>query len=216
MTQKPDVEHAREAMVEFQLARRGIDDRAVLDAMRAVPRELFIPPERRDLAYIDGPVPIGWGQTISQPFVVGFMSQLLDVEPGQKVLEIGTGSGYQAAVLCELGADVYTIEVVEPLARQAGETLAAMGYAVHARYGDGYAGWPSAAPFDRIIVTAAPPELPASLVEQLAPGGRMVVPVGTDWQHLDLVTKDAEGVIETDRLLAVRFVPMVRGAQDAD
>lgn len=199
----------REEMVRTQIERRGVQDARVLEAMRRVPRERFVPVENRSLAYSDGPLPIGWDQTISQPYIVAFMTELLDVRPGVRVLEIGTGSGYQAAVLAELGAEVYSIEVIDPLAARAAHVLDELGYAVHVRVGDGYRGWPEEAPFDRIILTAAPPQLPGALVDQLAPGGRLIAPVGTMWQNLDLVTKAADGTTTVEQVMGVQFVPMV-------
>lgn len=204
-----DFADRRSEMVDWQIERRGVDDQRVLDAMRRVPREQFVPPEMRDLSYEDRPLPIGWNQTISQPYIVALMSELLEVTPQLRILEIGTGSGYQAAVLAEIGAEVFSIEIVEPLVNRAVEVLARLDYPVHVRFGDGYAGWPEESPFDRIIVTAAPPELPDALVDQLAPGGRMVVPVGTSWQHLDLVVRDEAGDLHIQRVAPVQFVPMV-------
>jgi protein-L-isoaspartate(D-aspartate) O-methyltransferase len=202
---------ARGRMVEEQIAARGVTDPAVLRAMRAVPRHEFIPAASRADAYSDQPLPIGHGQTISQPYIVALMSELAAVKPGDRVLEIGTGSGYQAAILAELGADVYSIEILEPLARRAGETLRRLGYdRVHVRQGDGYRGWPSAAPFAAIVTTAAPPEVPPALVAQLAPGGRLVIPVGKDDQELRVLVKTSSG-IETRRVVPVQFVPMVGG-----
>jgi protein-L-isoaspartate(D-aspartate) O-methyltransferase len=203
-----DFDGQRRAMVEQQLRARDITSARVLDAMRKVPRHLFIPEERRRDAYGDFPVPIGHGQTISQPYIVAFMTQALDVQPTDRVLEIGTGSGYQAAVLAELVAEVYTIEIVEPLAARARETLASLGYRnVRVRAGNGYLGWPEQAPFDRVIVTAAPEEVPPALVEQLKEGGVLAIPVGDIWQELRILRKTAEGM-ETLETLPVRFVPM--------
>ncbi len=183
---------------------------AVLEAMRRVPRPLFVPEAERDRAWEDRPLPIGHGQTISQPSVVALMTDLLDIRPGDRVLEIGTGSGYQAAVLAELGADVWSIEIVEPLAESARRRLESLGYRVHLRHGDGYHGWPEAAPFDAIIVTAAASHVPPPLVAQLRPGGRMVIPVGGRFtlQYLMLVEKDADGGVTTRQLLPVIFVPL--------
>jgi len=200
-------------MVREQLAARDIADPRVLRAMEAVPRHAFVPEELRDRAYADGPLPIGHGQTISQPYIVALMTQVAEVEPGRKVLEVGTGSGYQAAVLAELGARVFTIEIVEGLARTAADRLRRLAYEeVHVRHGDGYRGWPSEAPFDAIVVTAAPDDIPDALVDQLAPGGRMVVPVGPRFgiQHLTVVEKSEDGRTTERSLLPVRFVPMVR------
>jgi protein-L-isoaspartate(D-aspartate) O-methyltransferase len=205
---------ARRRMVLEQIAARGVSDPRVLEAMRTVPRHELVPPAVRAQAYEDRPLPIGEGQTISQPFIVAFMTEQLRVEPGDRVLEVGTGSGYQAAVLAAMGAEVYTIEIVGALARRAAADLARLGYrSVKVREGDGYRGWPEAAPFDAILVTAAPPEVPAPLLEQLKPGGRMVLPVGTSWQELLLLTKDARGVGRRT-LLPVRFVPMTGEAQE--
>lgn len=193
---------------------RGIKNQRVLDAMRKVPRHEFVPESIRSSAYDDSALPIGHGQTISQPFIVAFMTEALDPQPGQRILEVGTGSGYQAAVLAELGAEVFSVEIVEPLGRQAGAVLKELGCdRVRVRIGDGYAGWPDAAPFDAIIVTCAPEKVPQPLVDQLKPGGRMIIPVGdaTD-QSLHLMEKKAEGIAET-AVLAVRFVPMTGRAQ---
>jgi protein-L-isoaspartate(D-aspartate) O-methyltransferase len=202
----------REAMVEQQIRQRGVINARVLDAMRSVPRELFVPVELRPQAYEDGPLPIGSGQTISQPYIVAYMTEALEVAPSHKVLEVGTGSGYQAAVLSELVREVYTIEIIPELARRAEEILRALGKTnVHVRTGDGYAGWPDQAPFDRIIVTAAPENLPRPLVDQLAPGGRLIVPVGSRGgpQWITIVEKTAMGVTER-RTIPVQFVPFTR------
>lgn len=203
-----DFEGQRRVMVEQQLRARDVRSERVLEAMRKVPRHLFIPEGQRHDAYGDYPVPIGHGQTISQPYIVGFMTQALEVGPTDRVLEIGTGSGYQAAVLGELVKEVYTIEIIEPLAESARVTLASLGYRnVHVRAGNGYLGWPEQAPFDRVIVTAAPDEVPAALVEQLKVGGIMAIPVGDVWQELRILRKTAKG-LETIETLPVRFVPM--------
>jgi len=195
-------------MVAEQIQARDIRDPRVIAAMERVPRHLFMPEQVRNQAYEDHPVSIGHGQTISQPYIVGFMSEALDVQPGHRVLEIGTGSAYQAAILGELAREVYTMEIVEPLAASAGATLARLGYKnVHARAGNGYAGWPEQAPFDRIIVTAAPDEVPPALVQQLKIGGLMAIPVGTTDQELRILKRTAEGVT-TLKTLPVRFVPM--------
>ena len=197
-------------MVERQIVRRGVADPAVLKAMRQTPRHLFVPEAERPRAYEDRPLPIGHRQTISQPYIVASMSELLDVRAGDRVLEIGTGSGYQAAILSQLAARVYSIEIVEALARVATERLSTLGYAnVSIRAGDGYQGWPEQAPFDRIILTAAPPEVPEALLAQLKNGGRLVAPVGREWQELVVVEKDAEGKISERVQYAVMFVPMV-------
>jgi protein-L-isoaspartate(D-aspartate) O-methyltransferase len=196
-------------MVDQQIRARGISDPSVLDAMRSVPRHLFVPTDAQPYAYEDRPLPIGQGQTISQPYVVAYMTEALRVELDHKVLEIGTGSGYQAAVLSRLVRQVYSIEIVGDLAERARQALAAQGYTnVEVRTGDGYAGWPEQAPFPRIIVTAAPPEIPSALVDQLAIGGRMVVPVGRSSQMMTIVTKTDRGVVEQETI-PVRFVPMV-------
>src|SRR5690606_22859921 len=180
-TQAPapaDEAAARRDMVERQLAARDIDDRRVLQAMRTVQRHRFVPESLAPQAYLDQPLPIGHDQTISQPYIVALMTQLARPAPGARALEVGTGSGYQAAVLAELGAEVYTVEIVAPLAERAARVLAELGYdRVHVRAGDGYAGWPEHAPFDVIVVTAAPERIPQPLLEQLAPGGRLVIPV---------------------------------------
>jgi len=189
-------------------------DPAVLRMMRQVPRHLLVPEEVRAEAYRNIPLPIGHEQTISQPYIVALMTDLLDVRPEHKVLEVGTGSGYQAAVLSGLVRHVYTIEIVEPLAARASRQLTELGYRnVTVRAGDGYAGWPDQAPFDRIIVTAGADHVPQPLVDQLKPGGRMVIPVGKTWNTLDLtvLTKDKKGRIRKQRVLPVAFVPLTRG-----
>ncbi len=199
----------RLAMVEGQLRARGITDPRVLAAMARVPRHRFVPEEQRPWAYGDHPLPIGQGQTISQPYIVAFMTEAAGVEPGERVLEVGTGCGYQAAVLAELGAEVYTIEIVPDLARAAATRLRELGYEeVRTRIGDGWQGWPEAAPFDAILVTAAPPRVPPPLLEQLAPGGRLVIPVGEEWQELRRVVRLADGSLAEESLLPVRFVPL--------
>jgi protein-L-isoaspartate(D-aspartate) O-methyltransferase len=205
---------ARSSMVTDQIARRGVTDPRVLAAMRDVPRHLFVPPDARTNAYNDTPLPIGHQQTISQPYIVALMTELVRTGASDRALEIGTGSGYQAAVLSRLVATVYTIEIVEPLAREAERRLKDLDYAnVVVRYGDGYAGWPEHAPFDIIVVTAAPDHVPQPLVEQLKPGGRMVIPVGSiyEGQDLRLIEKDASGQIRTRTVTPVRFVPLRRG-----
>jgi len=200
----------RRGMVEHQLRGRGVDDPRVLAAMAAVPRHAFVPAASAHLAYDDTPLAIGYEQTISQPFVVAYMTQALAPAAGARVLEIGSGSGYQAAVLAELGAEVYSIEIVSPLAARAAETLARLGYAsVHVRDGDGYGGWADRAPFDGVIVTAAPDHVPDPLVEQLRPGGRLVIPLGVREQDLFVFTRTADGLREEARL-PVRFVPLTR------
>ncbi len=204
----------RHRMVEEQLKARDIGDPAVLKAMKQVPRHEFVPKQYRDLAYADRPLPIGESQTISQPYIVALMTQLLKVKPEHKVLEVGTGSGYQAAVLHEITPHVYTIEIVKSLARQARKRLVEeFGFEKEqVIYGDGYNGLKAEAPFDRIIVTAAPDEIPPPLLEQLARGGRMVVPVGeqSGVQELMVVTKNQKGRIDRETVLPVRFVPMTR------
>lgn len=200
----------REMMVRDQIERRGIRTPAVLKALRETPRHLFVPEALRRSAYNDHPLPIGHGQTISQPYIVASMTDLLGVRRTDKVLEIGTGSGYQTAVLAQLGAKVYSMEIVEPLAKEAAARLKEMGYHnVEVRAGDGYRGWPEQAPFDRIIVTAAPPELPPALIQQLKNGGRMVAPVGREWQELVVVDKDLDGHVRQHTEYPVIFVPMV-------
>ena len=199
---------ARTRMVDEQLAARSIRDPRVLAAMRRVPRHEFVPENVRGEAYDDTPLPIGHGQTISQPYIVAFMTEALDVQPTHNVLEIGTGSGYQAAILGELAGTVYTIEIVEPLAAGARATLERLGYRnVHVRAGNGYAGWPEQAPFDRIMVTAAPDQVPPALVQQLKADGLMAIPVGTVFQELRIMRRTREGM-ETLKTLPVRFVPM--------
>lgn len=207
-----DWDALREQMVRRQIERRGVRHQAVLQAMREVPRHLFVPEALRRSAYEDHPLPIGHGQTISQPYIVAAMTEMLDPKPADRVLEIGTGSGYQAAVLAKLVKHVYTMEIVEPLGRQAQERLAALGYRnVSVRIGDGYLGWPEEAPFDRILLTAAPPDVPPKLIEQLRPGGRLVAPVGTGWQELVVIDKDARGNVRRRTEFPVMFVPMVPG-----
>ena len=198
-------------MVETQLRARDVRDPRVLAAMERVPRHRFVRETDVELAYGDHPIDVGFGQTISQPYIVGYMTQHLALPQGARVLEIGTGSGYQTAVLAELAGDVYTIEIVPELAERAGRVLHSLGYPnVHTRFGDGYAGWPEAAPFDAIIVTAAPDHLPHPLVQQLAVGGRLAVPVGRGDQDLIVFVKTPEGLQEESHL-PVRFVPLTRG-----
>ena len=200
-------------MVREQIASRGVHDNAVLNAMRATPRHLFLPPGARPLAHEDRPVSIGYGQTISQPYIVAFMTELLGVGKGDKVLEIGTGSGYQAAILSALAKEVFTIEIVPELARSASQTLEQLAYKnVFVREGDGYKGWPEKAPFDRILLTAAPPELPPTVVSQLRAGGKLVAPVGSNSsiQQIVLLEKASDGKITSRSVLPVRFVPMVK------
>jgi protein-L-isoaspartate(D-aspartate) O-methyltransferase len=203
----------RQRMVGDQIAARDVRDPRVLAAMRDVPRHLFVPPDLQRQAYQDRPLPIGYDQTISQPYIVALMTELVRPRPSDRALEVGTGSGYQAAVLSRLVSHVYTIEIVEPLARSAGQRLKTLGYAnVTVRAGDGYAGWPENAPFDIIVVTAAPDHVPAPLLTQLKPGGRLVIPVGpvSAVQELQLIEKDNDGRIKTTRVTPVRFVPLVR------
>ena len=201
-------------MVRTQIEARGLRDAQVLRAMRTVPRHEFVPVAHRERAYEDHPLPIGQGQTISQPFIVALMSSLAGITPGQRVLEIGTGSGYQAAVLAELGAEVWSIELLPELGAQAAENLSETGYeAVNLRIGDGYQGWPEAAPFDRVLVTAAPPEIPRALLDQLAEEGRLIAPVGEAWgrQELLVAFRTEDGGIEIEEHGLVAFVPMVPG-----
>jgi protein-L-isoaspartate(D-aspartate) O-methyltransferase len=198
-------------MVQRQIRSRGVKDERVLAAMETVPRHEFVPAEQRPHAYEDRPLPIGEKQTISQPYIVALMTELLEIEEGDKVLEIGTGSGYQAAILAELTPHVYTIEIIESLAERAEETLRRLGYdAVRVKTGDGYLGWPEHAPFDGIIVTCAPEEVPEALAEQLGEGGRMVIPVGPQWTHQTLyVLRKSGGRLRQKEVIPVRFVPMV-------
>lgn len=201
-------------MVREQIEARGVSDPRVLAALREVPRHLFVPAEAVASAYEDHPLPIGWSQTISQPFIVAFMTAALELEGHERVLEIGTGSGYQAAVLAECAGEVWSIEIVEPLARRAEQCLRDTGYgAVHLRIGDGYAGWPEAAPFDAILVTAAPDHVPQPLLDQLAEGGRMIVPVGSGAQELVLIERRG-GELTRRSVLPVRFVPMTGQAEE--
>ena len=200
---------ARLEMVDRDIAGRGVADPRVLEAMRRVPRHELVPDEVKVEAYADRPLPIEHGKTISQPYIVAAMTEAARLHPGDKVLEIGTGSGYQAAVLAELGNEVYTIEIIDELASQARRDLARIGYRdIKVRAGDGYAGWPDAAPFDAIIVTAAAPAVPQALYAQLVEGGRMVIPLGTDEQRLEVITRTADGP-ESTFLLDVRFGPML-------
>ncbi len=207
-------EAQRERMVRQDIEARGIRDPEVLRVMRMTPRHEFVPEALRSQAYEDHPLPIGYGQTISQPYIVAFMTEKLDVDKSHKVLEIGTGSGYQAAVLAPLVAHVYTIEIVPELAASAKRKLARYKN-VTVRHGDGYKGWPEEAPFDRIMLTAAPPEVPKTLIDQLKNGGKLLAPVGRTpfTQELVLVEKDAKGRIRQKSVLPVVFVPMVRGRE---
>jgi protein-L-isoaspartate(D-aspartate) O-methyltransferase len=214
-------QHERDVMVEQQIARGGlfrnaVKDPRVLAALRAVPRHEFVPADRQDSAYADTPLPIGYGQTISQPYIVAVMTELLQVQAGDKVLEIGTGSGYQAAVLSELTPFVYTMEIIEPLLAQAAQRFERLGYqTIQARVGDGYEGWSVQAPFDGIIVTCAAGHVPPPLWEQLKPGGRMVIPIGAAYetQRLLALTKQADGGRESRSVLPVAFVPMTGKVQ---
>ncbi len=201
----------RQRMVQQQLKPRGIKDERVLAAMAKVPREEFVPADQRADAYRDGPLPIGYDQTISQPYIVAFMTEQLRPKPGDRVLEIGSGSGYQAAILAELVADVYTIEIVAPLAKTAEATLQRLGYKnVHLKAGDGYQGWPEEAPFDAIIVTCAPDKVPQPLIDQLKDSGRMVIPVGERVAQQLYLLEKKNGQLKESATLPVRFVPMLR------
>ena len=204
----------RQLMVQQQLITRGIHDERVLAALAKVPREEFVPLESRAASYEDGPLPIGYAQTISQPYIVAFMTEQLRPKPSDRVLEIGTGSGYQAAILAELVSEIYSIEIVEPLAKTAEATLQRLGYKnVHVKVGDGYKGWPEEAPFDAIMVTCAPDRVPQPLIDQLKDGGRMVIPVGDRFaQELYLLEKK-DGQLKQSATLPVRFVPMTSEAQ---
>ncbi len=215
LPESPEGEMAaeRRAMVENQIERRGVDDPVVLEAMAEVPRHRFVPDHLRSRAYRDSPLPIGYGQTISQPYIVALMSELLEVEPGDKVLEVGTGSGYQAAILSEMKAEVHTVEIIAELAERAGQTLREVGYTgVDVYNRDGFYGLEEAAPFDAIIVTAAAGSIPPPLIQQLKEGGRMLIPVGPPHtvQNLILAEKNEEGMVSTRNILSVRFVPLTR------
>jgi protein-L-isoaspartate(D-aspartate) O-methyltransferase len=204
----------REEMVRRQLKARDIVDPRVLEAMARVPRHRFVPVQHETSAYADGPLPIGQGQTISQPYIVALTSQLAKAAPGKRALDVGTGSGYQAAVLAEIVEHVYAIEIREGLARAAAERLKELGYRnVTVRCGDGYEGWPDEAPFDLIVGAAAAMEVPPTLVDQLAPGGRVVMPVGDPWQELTVVEKDPDGNLRQWSAGDVRFVPMIRSEE---
>jgi len=203
----------RDKMVDKQIKGRGVKDKNVLGAMRKVQRHLFVPPDMVDSAYDDNPLPIGHGQTISQPYIVALMTEMLRLKDNSKALEIGTGSGYQTAILAELAATVHTIEIVEPLVNPAQTLLKSLDYRnIFFKYGDGYEGWSEAAPFDAIIVTAAPKSVPEPLIQQLAIDGRMVIPVGDYYQDLLLLIKTERGVQEKN-ITAVRFVPMTGKAE---
>ncbi|MBC7364391.1 MAG: protein-L-isoaspartate(D-aspartate) O-methyltransferase [Candidatus Aminicenantes bacterium] len=196
-------------MVEFQIKRRGIRDPKVLEAMLKVPRHLFVPEQMKELAYGDEPLPIGEGQTISQPYIVAYMTEALKLTGHEKVLEIGTGSGYQTAILAELAREVYTVELIPELSRRAQKVLRELGYQnIHFLIGDGTLGWPEHAPYEAILVSAAPATVPRSLIEQLKENGRLIIPVGTEYQELVLVRKKKDGW-EEERLIPVRFVPLV-------
>ena len=204
-----DFSSLREKMVEVQIAGRGIKNAKVLDAMGKVPRHFFVPEELRDSAYADGPLPIGAGQTISQPYIVAYMTEILELRGAERVLEVGTGSGYQSAVLAEIVKDVFTIEVVAALSQRAQEVLKSLGYVnIQFKIGDGTRGWKDFAPYEAIMVTAAPGSVPKVLQEQLQVGGRMIIPIGVDYQELVLVRREEKTFKET-RLLPVRFVPLV-------
>jgi protein-L-isoaspartate(D-aspartate) O-methyltransferase len=216
--QKPpptsDFSAQRQQMVQRQLVPRGINDARILAAMMKVPREEFVPAESRAASYEDGPLPIGYGQTISQPYIVAFMTEQLRPKPTDRVLEVGTGSGYQAAILADLVSEVYSIEIVEPLAKNAEATLQRLGYKnVHLKTGDGYKGWPEAAPFDAIIVTCAPDKVPQPLVDQLKDEGRMVIPVGDKFAQQLYLLEKKNGQLKQSATLPVRFVPMTSEGQ---
>jgi protein-L-isoaspartate(D-aspartate) O-methyltransferase len=207
--QEETEEQARQRMVQRQIIERGIKDERVIRAMLKVPRHLFVPAKYRHYAYADSPVPIGYGQTVSQPYMVALMTEQLNLSPSDHVLEVGTGSGYQAAVLAEIVEKVYTIEIIEPLGMAAARLLKELGYEnVEVRIGDGYEGWPEHQPFDRVIVTCAPTEIPQPLVDQMTEGGIMVIPVGTaGFQYLYRVKK-VMGVAEPEKVIPVSFVPL--------
>jgi protein-L-isoaspartate(D-aspartate) O-methyltransferase len=209
----PTRQAERHAMVEGQIMARGVRDPSVIQAMRHVPRHQFVTESEQEYSYEDRPLPIGYGQTISQPYIVAFMTEALKLQPTDKVLEIGTGSGYQAAVLAKIVSEVFTIEIVEPLAKRAEEILSQLGYTnVHVQAGDGYQGWPAESPFDAIILTAAPDHIPQPLLDQLAIGGRLILPVGKFFQELVLVNRTNEGY-KQQVLLPVAFVPMTGEAE---
>ncbi len=215
MGERPDTEERwarlREEMARTQIRARGIEDARVLEAMRKVPRHRFVPAESRDQAYGDHPIPIGLEQTISQPYIVAFMTEHLGLKGGGRVLEIGTGSGYQTAILAEIAREVFTVEILEPLGQEARRRLSELGYAnIRFLVGDGREGWPEEAPFDGILVAASAEEIPPRLLEQLAPGARLVLPVGVDQQDLWMITRTGEGHVSRS-LLPVRFVPLVGG-----
>lgn len=200
----------RKQMVDEQIKKRGIRDEKVLMAMQKTKRHLFVPEKFQQLSYEDHPLAIGFGQTISQPYIVAYMTEAAQLQPGDRALEIGTGSGYQAAILAEIAQEVYSIEIVKELAEASQQKLKNLGYKnIFIKHGDGYQGWKENAPFDAIIVTAAPEEIPQKLVEQLKIGGRMIVPIGSFFQELYLITRTAQG-IEKKQLLPVQFVPMIK------
>lgn len=209
--------HARKKMIRLQIEARGIRDERVLRALEEVPRHRFVSENLEKLAYEDTPLPIGENQTISQPYIVAYMTEALSLKGDERILEVGAGCGYQAAALGEIVADVYTVEINENLAIEAALRLKKMGYTnVHLKFGDGYKGWPEEAPFDGILVTAAPNHIPQTLVDQLKVGGRMVIPVGESEQELILVTKLQDGSCRKDSGIPVRFVPMIRHNQSSN
>ncbi len=207
-----EFDRERKMMADSQIRARGVRDARVLAAMEKVPRHLFVPAGMRRYAYADEPLPIGEGQTISQPYIVAYMTEALGLGGEERVLEVGSGSGYQTAILAELVREVWTVEIVEALSRRARSVLDGLGYGnIHYRVGDGSEGWPQSAPFDAVMVTAAAAEIPDSLEAQLEAGGRMIVPVGTDFQELVLIRKEKKG-LKREKLLAVRFVPLVKAS----
>ncbi len=205
-------QNEREQMVQFQIQNRGISDKLVLDAFRNVERHKFVPDEYISLAYEDTPLPIGYGQTISQPYIVAFMTESIKPQKNMKVLEIGTGSGYQAAILAEIGCEVYSVEIVDELAKQATRVIESMNYSnVYIKSGDGYLGWEEHSPYDAIIVTAAPESIPAPLLEQLKDNGRLIIPVGPQHQTQELrLVEKVNGKINSKVIAPVRFVPFIR------
>jgi len=211
--EEQDFKMQRERMIESQIRARGVTDTNVLDSMKKVDRHRFVPLDLREQSYRDSPLPIGKGQTISQPYIVALMTSLAEISKDEKVLEIGTGSGYQAAILGEMAKEVYTIEIIPGLHEKSSALLKELGYKnIHTRCGDGFAGWPEAAPFDAIIVTCAPSNVPPPLLEQLAEGGRLIIPVGTFWQELKVYTKE-DGKLTSKSDIPVRFVPMTGQAE---